>query len=53
MTTEQILSDLDARHHRLIEALGKDKPSIFSEAAAEIRRLLAEVGKNGGSKWMS
>ena len=42
MTTEEILLELDSAHHRLCEALGKDKPTLYSKAAAEIGRLLAE-----------
>ena len=47
-TSDGILLKLDSAHHRLVEALGKDKmkhPTIYSEAAAEIRRLVAELEK--------
>ena len=43
MTTEEILLELDAAHHRLCEALGKDKSTIHSRAAEEIRILLELV----------
>ena len=46
MTTEEILLELDASHHRLCEALGKGKPTLYSKAAAEIRRLLALLAED-------
>ena len=48
-STEEILLELDASHHRLCEALGKDKSTIYSRAAEEIRRLMEELGKAGKS----
>ena len=45
MTTEEILLELDSRHHRLSEALGKDKPTPYSRAADEIRRLVDKLGE--------
>ena len=45
MTTDEILLELDSLHHRLTEALGKDKPTPYSRAAAEIRRLVAALGE--------
>ena len=45
MTTEEILLELDSRHHRLSEALGKDNPTAYSRAADEIRRLVDKLGE--------
>ena len=45
MTTEEILLELDSRHHRLSEALGKDTPTPYSRAADEIRRLVDKLGE--------
>ena len=36
--TEKLLKELDDFHARLVLALGKDSETIYSRAAAEIRR---------------
>ena len=52
MTTEALLSALDEAHGKLCGALGRDMAkhmTIYGEAAAEIRRLLALVAEDVGA----
>lgn len=39
--TDDLLKRLDYQHRTLVLALGKEGPTLYSEAAAEIRRLVA------------
>ncbi len=43
---EDLLKRLDERHEVMKTVYGKDKPTLYSEAAAEIRRLEALLAAN-------
>ena len=47
--TDDLLKRLDDQHRTLQIALGKDKSTLYFEAAAEIRRLLALLAEDVGA----